>query len=560
MTKDISPAQQLHETLTANGFKRDASSLDNHRYTGLLEAGGRDIAVSISFSNLEFTDLPSVKLLNPDEEAPHVVAHLDVTGEFCFARKRDLVLDRYNVPGTVQLCIEVAKRQLDRALKNPNLPVEIAAEFPQHWASDNGHLVFYDFLADAPKQARVYEIPRHNDSKINLLTTSPDTILRFLPETTPHERRKVLFSPAVVFPVAEDLTFNAGQSPPRTLDDLLRWLDGYDLKARDTALKALAARNGAGLFFIVSSNGCAGIALDRSHPVFKAGGVSKGLIPMMKQAAPSIKVQRITGLRTDLDWMLKRNMYQQSPLDKINITMIGCGTIGSHLAKFLVQSGAGFNGGRLTLIDDQPLEPGNVGRHYLGTSSIGEKKVNALRRRISEEFPEASINPLSKCAEQLIDHLNNQDLIIDATGEEAVSNMINERILKWRREGLAPAAIFVFLFGNGDAAQGLLVDDEKFGCFRCLKNASGKKWRNNPMLSKFQTETISANCGESPFIPYGVAAPAIAASLGLQLALDWRSEKSTPRLRTIRIDNERTKETTNKNPPRQDDCRDCGKG
>ena len=56
------------------------------------------------------------------------------------------------------------------------------------------------------------------------------------------------------------------------------------------------------------------------------------------------------------------------------------------------------------------------------------------------------------------------------------------------------------------------------------------------MKSGITVEQTAAACGEAQYIAYGVAAPAMAAALGLQLVLDWNSGNPGPRLRTVRVE------------------------
>ena len=110
-------ARDLFRTLAHNGFKRDRSDTRAFRYCGRLKAAGREASVSITFPDLEFTRLPTLRLLDPSREAPHVIAHLSASGALCFARNEDIVLDRYDVGGTVLVCLELARQGLERGAR-----------------------------------------------------------------------------------------------------------------------------------------------------------------------------------------------------------------------------------------------------------------------------------------------------------------------------------------------------------------------------------------------------------------------------------------------------------
>ena len=123
--------------------------------------------------------------------------------------------------------------------------------------------------------------------------------------------------------------------------------------------------------------GCVGISVGARVAVLKGAQRREGFRRIARINAGRVEVERHGGARIDLLFIFGRNMNKQSPLIGRRIALIGCGTIGSHLAKFLVQSGAGHEGGTLVLLDNQSFEPGNVGRHYLGMARVGEWKAEA---------------------------------------------------------------------------------------------------------------------------------------------------------------------------------------
>src|SRR5262245_16707469 len=106
-------SHDLRRTLVSRGFRRDRTAINQHRYVGALHAAGRDISVAITFEDLEFVRLPVVTLLNPHKEAPNVVAHLRASGNLCFARDEDYVLNRYDVSGAAVQCLVLAERGIE---------------------------------------------------------------------------------------------------------------------------------------------------------------------------------------------------------------------------------------------------------------------------------------------------------------------------------------------------------------------------------------------------------------------------------------------------------------
>jgi hypothetical protein len=239
------------------------------------------------------------------------------------------------------------------------------------------------------------------------------------------------------------------------------------------------------------------------------------------------------------------------------LVLIGCGTIGSHLAKFLVQTGAGHRDGALMLVDKDTLTPGNIGRHLLGLDHLGQNKAQAIATVLRQEFPTSNIQGRASNALKLLRLFEGVDLVIDASGEEPLSRAINEHFLRCRSRGSGPDVLHVWLAGAGDAAQALLVDSLKYGCYQCLRAGADGPWRYWPLLDEHSPHPVMGPCGEGMFMPYGVGAPAIAAGLALQVAVDWAAKRVGPRLRTMPINSRTTRRLKDINLTKRDDCPAC---
>lgn len=550
-------ARDLFRALAHKGFGRDRSQTGTYRFTGRLPVVGREVEVAIEFRDLEFTRLPKLMLLDPDDEAPDVVAHLEASGALCFARNEDLVLNRYDVGGTALMCLELARRGLERALTHKRLQGEIAQEFPQHWL---GKSFYYDIAGTGDGRAKLYSVPRDGWPALQFLADTGEKVKRLVPGKADRARIAGSSRPAFVFHSDSVLTFMPGFRQPRTLEEFLAWLETMVPGATERALNELSSGfPGAPVpLFVRAENGCVGISVGAKEAALRGAQRREGFRRIAQANAGRIEVERRSGARIDLASIFGRNMHKQSPLTGRRIALIGCGTIGSHLAKFLVQSGAGHEGGALLFVDNQSFEPGNVGRHFLGTARIGEWKAEAVKQELQRQFPEAHIRAVRAGAEGMLASLASYDLVVDATGEEALSLALNHGFVACRREGTrAPDVIHVWLFGNGSAGQALLVDGPQFACFKCLKPDHEGQWRFDPLKSGTTVEQTAAACGEAQYIAYGVAAPAMAAALGLQLVLDWNGGSPGPRLRTVRVEKEATVEVKDRNPRPSDRCPAC---
>jgi len=96
------------------------------------------------------------------------------------------------------------------------------------------------------------------------------------------------------------------------------------------------------------------------------------------------------------------------------VIIFGTGGVGGWCAESLVRSGIGH----LTIVDSDRISTTNVNRQIMATSqTIGEVKVEVLRRRLLEINPEADITALQKTysSETKDDfHIEDYDYVVDA--------------------------------------------------------------------------------------------------------------------------------------------------
>lgn len=133
--------------------------------------------------------------------------------------------------------------------------------------------------------------------------------------------------------------------------------------------------------------------------------------------------------KKDLEWIAKAENWHpaelvsrgslSNALINCNVVLIGAGALGSVLAEQLVRMGLR----KLVLIDNDLFESGNLVRHSLTMSDIGNSKVEALRKRLAECNPSVVVEVLN---DKVIDNPSLQvqkafeyaDLIVDATADD----------------------------------------------------------------------------------------------------------------------------------------------
>jgi len=547
----VSPEREVHRTLVALGFIRDASVTRGARYTGSIPVSGRSLRCAIVLDDFEFARLPRLQLPHANEDLPELIAHLEQEGGYCYANRDQYVLDHFNPREAMLQSLQLMRASLERSLTRHAQP-EIEAEFPQHWF---GISVYVD-LKQPSQSAPLYIVGNADKSEKLVLADTP-RVAGLLDGFKPKSCRRV-----GLIRTSRTLTFTASQTRPNTLSEFLTWLSSIDPALGPLALSRLRKESdNPRTVFIFAPNGVVGAQV-QIPPIWKKAIEERpqSMARFLDKRRDALGIQRMFGEPIDPDFLYSRNMRNKKSFAGLSITLVGCGTIGSHLAKMLAQSGAGYGEkASLTLIDEQQLKPGNIGRHLLGVPDIGRNKAVAVRDELLRLYPGLKISAIGDDTLKRLDGLLDDQLVIDATGDEGVANAINARLLGALRDnGKVPATIYAWLFGNGAAAQSLFWDSMDFACYRCLKPEHGGNWRFNPLKTEYQLETVAAQCGEGAYLPYGVSSSVLAASIAFQTALDWLNGGASPRLRTQRISSDRTQQVKDQDPSRSPRCPACG--
>jgi len=134
--------------------------------------------------------------------------------------------------------------------------------------------------------------------------------------------------------------------------------------------------------------------------------------PLINLEITPIRIQRI-----DRDRIFSRGGNElTSGIAKvpIEVTIVGCGSLGASLAFKLAKSGIK----RFVCIDPDSLSIDNIGRHICGMKYIRSKKVEALKYFLLEQFPDLEIEAIVKNGIECLDRLSQTNLIISAVGSE----------------------------------------------------------------------------------------------------------------------------------------------
>jgi molybdopterin/thiamine biosynthesis adenylyltransferase len=554
--------QEIDQALKLRGFRRDWQR-PFPCYIGELDRTDLRIPVSVDIEDIEFIRAPVVRLLRTGDARIVPLAHVaGPEGTLCYLDTRATVLDRYRPGETVVRCLVEAERVLRDALHGRSAQ-DFAGEFPSYWADQ---LALVDLPNRFEGEGSICLLNLRDGEYLTPLLIRPGQLPKSFKEA--HRAATGKNIPALtescrVVAVAENLSLDPGGPwPPGNIATLKDWLSYVGAKASGSLDDLI--RDGKKLrrwLAIKAPNGCAIARIDIptkfNTPEFLVSRKAALLSHLLREPQ-AVTVTRYGGLPIDERYLYSRNLGGMKTLAGKAIALIGCGAIGGFLAKELAQTGAGSNGGKLILIDNDVLQPGNLGRHLLGMRDLGRNKAEACRDSIMSDLPHLELVAEPDDALQKFGMMSRCALVIDATGEEALSISLNHFAVTHRPA--YPAVLHVWLAGNGSIAQSLLCDGDKHACFKCMKPVLDGQPRYRAVRSENEIRMDSnAACGDGLFVPFPVSRAVAAAALGLDAALGWANDKPEPRFRNRPLDPAQAFNLKDSNPAPSTACPACGR-
>lgn len=542
---------KIKATVEENGFTPcrpvPSDSKCDAVFDGQLAVGHTKVDVRLEVPDYSFVVHPRIRLRDITQMPTGLVSHIETDEGICYSTPGLLRLDPYDPGGSVLLVLQLAKAALERSLAG-NAVVDIANEFSAYWKGTRVQLI-----ASSKQDGRLqFAFP------VSKASTEPILLMdvgRNVPSGYECGRSAYLMRSDELLQPAENFVAPSG------LAALEEWYKGQDLSKRVAWRKLRERLAKREIVFLAAPNAIVGMSLGLPGDIEalrkKEGSVKPSLVESaMKKRPTSFSFIRYVASDTQLATVVKRNMEDGAgSLIGKRVALVGCGTIGSHLARQLVQLGAGCKA-VFDLIDPEILSASNIGRHVLDFRQIGQPKAEALTNELSEFHPDLDVRARLGRADAFVPMLRKADLIIDATGIEHVAEDLNRRKLT---SGSFPPIVHVWLFGNGIAAQAFAnLGSVGKACYRCLRPRLSEPWKFDPRKNVSDPgHAVSGTCGDGVFLPYGVYASSSAASLGAQLVHDWACASPTPLLRTRTIDPDRAKILPGRSPDRDPTCPAC---
>jgi hypothetical protein len=184
----------------------------------------------------------------------------------------------------------------------------------------------------------------------------------------------------------------------------------------------------AGALFGVRFNG-----VGARHPLAE-GGSAANLTPICIQ-------------RRDRGFLVQRGGGHME-LESKRVLLLGCGSVGGHLAFLLARAGIGA----LTLVDHDIFTAENTYRHVLGKPYWGKLKALAMQQALMAQLPFINVQAIPKTIEtafvQDLIRLSDFDLIVSALGNPTSELALNERV----RRAVGPPIVVTWLDRLASAA------------------------------------------------------------------------------------------------------------
>ncbi|HMH19054.1 MAG TPA: ThiF family adenylyltransferase [Burkholderiales bacterium] len=564
----IGPGRKLVQAyLSQRGFKRAAPrAAGATAFRGTLPCRGHLVPIQLEIEDWNFVAYPRIFVLQRPPILDGYRPHIGLGQQLCYLSKGEEYLDVYDPASMIKNCLEQAESVLHDISGNTN-KIDRAGEFLVNWRPEEAALIADDVASVTTKSdffgLTVISPPKKQFACL-LIGKDPSQLSTQLQSIGYHGPKQYLKN-CLVLRIEVPPCFDPDHWPPATFADLLHWLKKLDEKAYKTLVRHLESdwilrHEFSSVLFVspVGRFGCTftfALPKNLSEKYFLRHPAD--LRQRIFKTASTIKIVRFGCMEITPEFIHGRNQGKEGTLAGLKITLVGCGTIGGYLATYLARLGAGANGGELVLIDSDELSPSNLGRHVLSMKHLFSPKAEALAEHLREEFPHLKVTP--RPVDVLsVGKLFECGLVIDATGEEAVSTVINQRHVNRRDRG-SPPVLYAWVEGQGYAVRTLLVDSAKAMCYQCQYIRSGGERRERiPILRDPSADHKRQLADCENFTPFPVSASVNAAALALEAVMDWRRKKTGNRFRARRLSEQHTENRRDSSPDRLDSCVACG--
>lgn len=490
----------------------------------------------IALSAYDGTQLPDVYL----ERGASLLAHVSHYGKICFNDEEGLSLDLDRPVEIVARAIQDAIGTLDKAIEEHRTkPYEaLLDEMEGYWNTIAGVKLVDSFVEIDTMAREIYAVitdDSRNQKVHTFLDSRPADAGAYGGQAKTRGKTKVC---ALYLPLQTPILPPSPATP--IPNDILLQLHAALSEPDREEIARIAHRKLRDKRWVY---------LMISQPRPGGGRATFGLAVQRRLGKPfftnddSTKLTALHVVRHDTEHVRARGGANPA-LARSHVVAVGCGSVGSRIAEFLVLSGVGH----LTLIDDDVLTSENVFRHLLGGADIGKRKATALAAHLENRLPGVHVVPfVGKLAQwEAKSDRTAVDAIVLAIGDITVERLFTRR---WKQAPYSRIAVVTWLETLGLGGHALLFSADHTGCLECLYSLSEGQRLPVPKTSFLASgQVLSRNltgCGGA-FTPFSALDAAKTAERAVELCIDgltgagslryssWKGSDSAARRENIR--------------------------
>jgi len=442
---------------------------------------------------------------------PHILPN----GSICYLEKESIYINTEKPEIVFQASVELVIKTLTDGLNGAN-QVDFREEFNLFWNNNKflSKLSLSSFI-NVSKEPKKIQLLKNNNKKAIAFDFDKDI----------ERQKRIYFGNRKTFSKSGlyiPLRLDSKITPPKydqkwTIDEFVNWLRPKISSEHWLIInQSILNKNPEKFEYLVLS-----IPRETGSPIL----IGVHLKPNKKNSSyPLLKNDTGWGLdflkvtRLDVPAFLPRSGAKIGLQEK-SVLLVGCGSVGSHLALELAKAGISIIG----LIDNEKIEFENLNRFSLGLQYVRMSKVNAIEQYINKNFLFSFAKSFETTLEGFLDEKVNAikifDLVISATGNPTINLYLN----KLSRELNFPLLIgWNEPFGIGGHAQ--LSIPNLPGCYRCLYRDT---YNFVSFAAKDQPKPFHKKhlgCGEV-YTPYSSLDSIRTSELMARLAISFLTEK-----------------------------------
>lgn len=476
-----------------------------------IDVAGRALRLRVALAPTFPRALPDIYLLDHDAEGFLAHVHAE-TGWVCYLSSEGISISRRDPGAVISFAIMSAVGVLDDAIAGRSRR-DIADEIAAYWRqyADKSPAVCFVAPGDAVKTIE-YTVEHE---RVQYVADTMRQVGAFFPAAPLAPVRTGVYVPLAASVRDDELDPRAFA----TMERLRDLLDRHVSIDQRHELERLLERSRTPRLFLLGVPRTDG---SRALVAVRCASPRRGQ-RLLEHA--SARANRLVAIeRCDAEYVRERGGAQPH-LQRAHVVLLGCGSVGGHLALALSFSGVG----RITLIDPEVMSVDNTFRHVLGRAAHGHHKATALAEEIKKRLPEVTVDALAIDAATAIDRgllaRSDLDLVVVAIGNPSESRHLNEVL----RASAIPA-VFTWLEPMGIGGHALAMVPGAPGCYECL-------FADNDGSERLAARTDFAAAGQkfsrdlagcaTTFTPYADLDARRTAELAAHLAVELLSKSET---------------------------------